>query len=120
VATGDIPSLGFALKISDLASASQLKSLLQSQAMLTFRFASAIAPYWDGPVGKLPEGVKVSFNLSQDGCWKTSTGISFGLTGSATTARASAHTDARRMLSRSMRSVEPNAIATCALAQILA
>jgi hypothetical protein len=83
VATGDIPSLDLALKISDLASASQLKSLLQGQAMPMFKFAAETAPYWNGPVEKMPQGTKLSFKLSQDGCWKTSTGISFGLTGSA-------------------------------------
>ena len=40
--------------------------------------------------------------------------------GSAATARASAHSDARRMLSRSMREGGANATATSALAQILA
>ena len=83
MATGDVPSLDFALKISDLASASQLKSLLQGEAMPMFKFAAETAPYWDGPVEKLPSGTKLSFSLSQDGCWKTSTGISFGLTGTA-------------------------------------
>ena len=39
-------------------------------------------------------------------------------TGSALTARASAQSEARRILSRSMRSIEPKATATCALAQI--
>lgn len=83
MATGDVPSLNFALKISDLASASQLKSLLRGQAMPIFKFAAETAPYWNGPVEKMPQGTKLSFKLSQDGCWKTSTGISFGLTGSA-------------------------------------
>ncbi len=83
MATGDGPSLDLALKISDLSSASQLKSLLQGQAMPMFKFAAATAPYWSGPVEKMPQGAKLSFSLSHDGCWKTSTGISFGLTGSA-------------------------------------
>ena len=83
MATGDIPSLDLALKISDLASASQLKNLLQGQAMPMFKFAAETAPYWNGPVEKMPQGTKLSFKLSQDGCWKTSTGISFGLAGSA-------------------------------------
>src|ERR1700691_256812 len=80
---GDVPSLDLALKISDLGNASQLKSLLQDQAQPLFKFAVATAPYWNGPVEKFPSGTKVSFNLSQDARWKTSTGISFGLTGSA-------------------------------------
>ncbi len=80
---GDVPSLDLALKISDLGNASQLKSLLQDQAQPFFKFAVATAPYWNGPVEKFPSGTKVSFNLSQDARWKTSTGISFGLTGSA-------------------------------------
>jgi hypothetical protein len=42
-----------------------------------------------------------------------------GLRGSAATARASAHSEAWRMLSRSMRAVDPNAMATSAVAQIL-
>ena len=41
-----------------------------------------------------------------------------GLTGSAFTARASAHSEARKILSRSTRATEPKATATCALAQI--
>ena len=48
-----------------------------------------------------------------------STNTSLGATGSALTARASAHSDARKMLSRSMRSTVPKATATCAEAQIL-
>ena len=51
---------------------------------------------------------------------RPSTNTSFGRTGSALTARASAHSEARRMLSRSIRSVEPKATATSAVAQILA
>ena len=47
-----------------------------------------------------------------------STNTSCGRTGSALTARASAHSEARRILSRSMRAVEPKATATCALAMI--
>ncbi len=49
-----------------------------------------------------------------------STKTSLGRTGSALTARASAHSEARRILSRSMRSIEPKATATCAVAQIFA
>ena len=51
---------------------------------------------------------------------RPSTKTSLGRTGSAATARASAHSDARRMLSRSMRDGGANATATSALAQILA
>ena len=40
------------------------------------------------------------------------------LTGSAATARASAHNDARKILSRSMRDGGANATATCARAQM--
>src|SRR5262252_1806685 len=49
---------------------------------------------------------------------RPSTNTSWGLTGRPATARASAHKDARRMLSRSMRHGGANATATCALAQI--
>lgn len=83
MATGGGPSVDFALKISDLASASQLKSLLQGQAMPMFKFAAETAPYWNGPVEKMPQGTRAEFQLSQGGSWKTATGISFGLTGSA-------------------------------------
>ena len=41
-----------------------------------------------------------------------------GLTGSAATARASAHSEARRILSRSMRDGGAIATATCARAQM--
>ena len=51
---------------------------------------------------------------------RPSTKTSCGFTGSAATARASAHSDARRMLSRSMRAGGAMATATSALAQILA
>ena len=51
---------------------------------------------------------------------RPSTNTSWGLIGRPATARASAHKDARRMLSRSMRHGGANATATCALAQILA
>src|SRR6516164_6452069 len=51
---------------------------------------------------------------------RPSTNTSWGLTGSPATARASAQSDARRMLSRSMRHGGANATATWALAQILA
>ncbi len=74
MATGDVPSLDFSLKLSDLASASQLKSLLQGQAMPMFKFAAETAPYWNGAVEKMPQGSKLSFNLSQDGSWKTRPG----------------------------------------------
>ena len=47
-----------------------------------------------------------------------STKTSCGATGSALTARASAQSEARRILSRSMRATEPKATATCAVAQI--
>jgi hypothetical protein len=79
----DVPSLDLALKVSDLTDASQLKSLLQDQAQPLFKFAVATAPYWNGPVEKFPSGTKASFSLSDSACWKTSTGISFGLSGSA-------------------------------------
>ena len=49
-----------------------------------------------------------------------STNTILGRTGSALTARASAHSEARRMLSRSMRSTVPKATATSAVAQIFA
>jgi hypothetical protein len=49
---------------------------------------------------------------------RPSTNTSFGRTGSALTAQASAHNDARRMLSRSMRDGGAKATATSALAQI--
>ncbi len=51
---------------------------------------------------------------------RPSTNTSWGLTGRPATARASAHSDARRMLSRSMRHGGAKATATWALAQILA
>ena len=51
---------------------------------------------------------------------RPSTKTSRGLTGSALTAHASAHSEARRMLSRSMRDGGANATATSALAQIFA
>ncbi len=51
---------------------------------------------------------------------RPSTNTSCGLTGRHATARASAHSDARRMLSRSMRHGGAKATATCALAQIFA
>ncbi len=51
---------------------------------------------------------------------RPSTKTSRGLTGNAITARASAHSEARRMLSRSMREGGAEATATSALAQILA
>ncbi len=79
----DVPSLDLALKISDLGDASQLKSLLQDQAQPLFKFAVATAPYWNGPVEKFPSGTKACFSLSDSARWKTSTGISFGLSGSA-------------------------------------
>jgi hypothetical protein len=79
----DVPSLDLALKVSDLSNASQLKSLLQNQAQPLFKFAVATAPYWNGPVEKFPSGTKASFSLSDSASWKTSTGISFGLSGSA-------------------------------------
>ena len=63
--------------------ASQLKSLLQGQAKPHVQFAAETAPYWNGPVEKMPPGTKASFNLAGRRCWKTSTGISFGLSGSA-------------------------------------
>ena len=84
--TTDVPSLDLSLKLSDLASASQLKSLLQDNAQPIFKFAVATEPYWNGPVEKFPPGTKVSFNLSENASWKTSTGISFGLTDTATCA----------------------------------
>jgi hypothetical protein len=79
----DVPSLDLTLKVSDLTDASQLKSLLQDEAQPLFKFAVATAPYWNGPVEKSPSGTKASFSLSDSACWKTSTGISFGLSGSA-------------------------------------
>ena len=51
---------------------------------------------------------------------RPSTKTSIGLTGSAATARAKAHSDARRILSRSMRQGGAHATETWALAQILA
>ena len=50
---------------------------------------------------------------------RPSTSTSFGFTGSAATARASAHSEARRILSRSMRQGGAKATATSAVAQIL-
>ena len=51
---------------------------------------------------------------------RPSTKTNRGRTGSAATARASAHSEARRMLSRSMRAGGAKATATSALAQIFA
>ena len=47
-----------------------------------------------------------------------STKTSLGLTGSVRTARAKAQSEARKMLSRSMRAVEPMQTETWAVAQI--
>ena len=79
----NVPSLDLALKISDLNDTSQLKILLQDQAQPLFKFAAATASYWNRPVEKFPSGTKASFNLSDSAFWKTSTGIGFGLSGSA-------------------------------------
>src|SRR5436190_2799963 len=51
---------------------------------------------------------------------RPSTKTSFGFSGNAATARAKAHNDARRILSRSMRHGGAHATETCALAQIFA
>jgi hypothetical protein len=79
----DVPSLDLALKISDLGDGSQLNILLQDRAQPLFKFAAAIAPYWSGPVEKVPAGTKAAFSLSEGASWMTSTGITFGLSGSA-------------------------------------
>lgn len=79
----DVPALDLTLKISQLGDASQLNSLLQGQAEPLFKFGAATAAYWNGPVEKFPSGNRASFHLSDSACWKTSTGISFGLTGGA-------------------------------------
>ncbi len=50
---------------------------------------------------------------------RPSTNTCSGRSGSACTALASAHSEARRMLSRSMRATEATVTATCAVAQIL-
>lgn len=83
MATGDISSLDFSFSISDLARASQLKSLLQDQVEPRFRFADEVISHWNKPVEELPAHTKLDFNLSQGANWKTSTGICFGLTGTA-------------------------------------
>ena len=61
-----------------MAAPASSASLLQGDAQPILKFAAETAPYWNGPVEKFPSGTKVSFNLSQDASWKTSTGISFG------------------------------------------
>jgi hypothetical protein len=74
------PSFDLSVKISDLTSASHLKSLLEGNAWPEFKFAAELAPHWDKQVGSVPAGTKAVFNLSQAAKWKTATGIGFGLT----------------------------------------
>lgn len=83
MSTGNAPSLDLAMKISDLSSTSQLQSLLEGQAKPAFLFAVETEPYWESTVEKVPAGTKLSFKLSDNGCWKTKTGISFALTPNA-------------------------------------
>lgn len=74
------PSLDLAVKVSDLSSASHLRSLLEDQAKPAFLFAGEILPHWLEPVENVPAGTKLTFNLSDNASWKTKTGIGFGLT----------------------------------------
>ena len=78
-----VPALDLSIKISDLSDTSHLKSLLQNEAGQIFQFAQEIQPYWNSEIGEIASGTNVSFNLSESGNWKTSTGIGFGLTATA-------------------------------------
>ncbi len=83
MATGDVPSLDVSYSISELADSSHLKTLLQAQVAPAFKFAAATAHHWDAPVEKFPAGTKLEFNVTEGASWKTSTGICFGLSGTA-------------------------------------
>src|SRR5580704_15843868 len=78
------PSLNLSVDITDLTSASQLKKLLQGNAKPIFNFGAEIAPYWSGPVQRVPNGTSAAITVSGSGNWKTSgIGIGFALSASA-------------------------------------
>jgi hypothetical protein len=83
MAGGTVPSYNLSIKVSDLSNSSHLKTLIEDQAKPAFEFAAELAPYWAGPVEKVPSGTNFKFSLSDDAKWKTSTGIGFGLTATA-------------------------------------
>ncbi len=83
MATGDVPSLDVSFAISELADSSHLKTLIQADVAPAFKFAAASVHHWDTPVEKFPAGLKLDFNLTQGASWATSTGITFGLSGTA-------------------------------------
>ena len=83
MATGDVSSLDVSFAISELADSSHLKTLLQADVAPAFKFAAASFHHWDTPVEKFPAGLKLDFNLTQGASWATSTGITFGLSGTA-------------------------------------
>ena len=82
MATGDVPSHDLSFSLSQLADSSHLKKLLQDQAP-QLNFAAEAAEHWNNPIGQCPAGMKLDFSFSHGANWKTSTGICFGLTGSA-------------------------------------
>jgi len=76
------PSLGLSISVADLAYASQLKKLLQGDAKPIFNFGTQIAPYWDSPVQRVPNGTSAAITVTGGGNWKAGA-IGFGLSGSA-------------------------------------
>ena len=77
------PSVSLSIELSDLSSVSQLKKLIQGNARPVFDFGAAVAPYWNSAVQTIPNGTTADIAVSGSGNWKTTTGIGFGLSGSA-------------------------------------
>ena len=53
-ATATLPSLDLSISTADLTNASQLKRLIQGNAVPIFTFGAQMAPYWSAPVSRFP------------------------------------------------------------------
>jgi hypothetical protein len=82
-ATATLPSLDLSISTADLTNASQLKRLIQGNAIPIFTFGAQMAPYWSAPVQSIPNGYSTAITISGSGNWQTGTNIAFSLTGSA-------------------------------------
>jgi hypothetical protein len=80
---GDNSEVDIAINVQDLTNGSHLKDLLQDNAKPLFQFATGIAPLWNQPIAKVPQGTCVDFSISDSASWATGTGVCFALTPSS-------------------------------------
>src|SRR3974390_3419552 len=102
--------------LNDLKDGAHLKALLQNNQSAIFAIASEISQFSEKPIKSVVGSNPAQITLQAAATWKTTTGISFALTPSATCSVAIGNTSAKFAVAKSIDSTDTQNIVSGPLA----